>query len=129
MSVKAYKAAASHAENPRDTEYRLFGQVTRALMSAAKTDRTEFQTRIDALDWNRRMWTTLATSCSDNTNNLPDALRASIISLSLWVSSHTSEVMRGKESFDELIEVNRIVMQGLAPKGTPDPFAEEAVAE
>ena len=31
MSLQAYKAAATRAENPREMEYRLFGQVTRAL--------------------------------------------------------------------------------------------------
>ena len=126
MSVQAYQTAASHAENPRETEYRLFGQVTRALKAAAAVDPSDFQTRIQALDWNRRVWSTLATSCADERNQLTPELRASIVSLSLWVNGHTSDVMRGKEGFDDLIEVNRIVMQGLAPKGTPDPFANES---
>ena len=32
MSLKAYQTTAARAEDPRQTEYRLFGQVTRALM-------------------------------------------------------------------------------------------------
>ncbi len=130
MSVQAYRTAASHAENPRDTEYRLFGQVTRALMGAARMDRTAFQARIDALDWNRRVWSAFATACADDRNQLSPELRASIVSLSIFVNTHTSEVMRGKGEFDDLIEINRIVMQGLAPRGTPDPFADmDEVAE
>jgi len=39
MSLQAYQQAAQQAENPRDTEYRLFGEVTRALMKAAEADR------------------------------------------------------------------------------------------
>ena len=35
MSLQAYKTAATRAETPREMEYRLFGQVTRALMHAA----------------------------------------------------------------------------------------------
>ena len=35
MSLQAYQQAAARSENPRDAEYRLFGQVTRALMDAA----------------------------------------------------------------------------------------------
>ncbi|MCK5911706.1 MAG: flagellar biosynthesis regulator FlhF, partial [Caulobacter sp.] len=31
MSLRAYQQAATRAENPREMEYRLFGQVTRAL--------------------------------------------------------------------------------------------------
>ena len=32
-------------------------------------------------------------------NGLPASVRASIISLSLWVGRHTSAVMRGDETF------------------------------
>ena len=35
MSLQAYQRAAEQAEGPKQTEYRLFGLVTRALMEAA----------------------------------------------------------------------------------------------
>lgn len=114
MSLRAYQQASARAENPRDLEYRLFGQVTRALMQAAAADEGDFKTRIDALDWNRRLWSALATDCASPDNALPVPLRAQIISLSLWVNRHTSAVMRKTESFDPLIDLNRTVMQGLA---------------
>jgi flagellar biosynthesis activator protein FlaF len=118
MSLQAYQQAAQRAENPRETEYRLFGQVTRALMEAAKADPLDFRTRVDALDWNRRLWSALGTDCADPANQLPDQLRASIISLSIWVSKYTSQVIRREEDIDALIDVNRIIMQGLS--GNPD---------
>ena len=118
MSLQAYKQATERVENPRETEYRLFGQVTRALMDADKLDLLDPK-RIDALDWNRRLWSALASDCSDSANALPEALRASIISLSLWVSRHTSAVMRREEDMEALVEVNRIIMQGLAPQPSP----------
>ena len=114
MSLQAYQQAAQRTEGPRQTEYRLFGEVTRALMDAQRADPTDFKTRVGALDWNRRLWSTLAIDCSRPENRLPMPLRASIISLSIWVSRHTSEVVRDKGEYDLLIEVNRIVMQGLA---------------
>ena len=95
MSLQAYKTAATRAEAPRDMEYRLFGQVTRALMHAATVDKSDIATRIDALDWNRRLWSTLATACSEPSNTMPQALRAQIISLDLFISRHSSAVMRG----------------------------------
>jgi flagellar biosynthesis activator protein FlaF len=116
MSLQAYQSAAQRAENPRETEYRLFGEVTRALMDAAKAEETDIQTRIHALDWNRRMWSALASDCVREDNALAPQLRASIISLSLWVGKHSSGVMRHEEAFEPLIEINRIVMQGLAPQ-------------
>ena len=114
MSLHAYQQASARAETPREMEYRLFGQVTRALMDAAVLPETEIGKRMDALDWNRRLWATLATDCADDSNGLPGPLRASMISLSIWVAKHTSAVMRREETFDALIEVNRIIMQGLA---------------
>src|SRR5689334_1059710 len=117
MSLQAYQQAATRAENPRDMEYRLFAQVTLALMDAAKLDRTEVAKRVDALDWNRRLWATLGADCSNPNNGLPPQLRASFISLSIWVNKHTSLVIRNQEDFEPLIEINRMIMQGLASQG------------
>jgi flagellar protein FlaF len=116
MSLQAYQSAARRAESPRELEYRLFGEVTRALMAASEAPLDAFQVRIDALDWNRRMWSALASDCVKGENGLPESLRASIISLSLWVNRHSSAVMRREEEFGPLIEINRIIMQGLAPQ-------------
>lgn len=119
MSLNAYKAAATRAESPRELEYRLFGEVTRALMHAATVDKTDIATRIAALDWNRRLWSALATDCSDPDNALNMGMRAQIISISLFVSKHSSAIMRGEEDFEPLIDINRSIMQGLAgPGGT-----------
>ena len=115
MSLKAYQTTAARAENPRQTEYRLFGQVTRALMEAEQMDKSMIRERMDALDWNRRMWSVLGADCSVDGNGLPDVVRANIISLSIWVNKHTSLVMRNQEEIGPLIEINRIIMQGLAP--------------
>jgi flagellar protein FlaF len=116
MSLRAYHQAAVRAESPRETEYRLFAQVTLALMEAAKADPHDVSARIDALDWNRRVWTALSEDCSNPGNALPAQLRASIISLSIWVGRQTSKVVRREDTIESLIEINRTVMQGLAPK-------------
>ena len=114
MSLQAYQQAATRAESPRDLEYRLFAQVTRALMDAAKLDPSDLRGRMDALDWNRRMWSTLAADCGQPDNGLPKPLRASFISLSIWVAKHTTLVIRNQEEIEPLIEINRMIMQGLA---------------
>lgn len=114
MSLQAYQRTAARTESPRDAEYRLFTQVTRALMHAASLDPADTVGRMDALDWNRRLWSALATDCSDPGNAMAPALRASIISLSIWVGKHTSAVMRREEEIEPLIEINRMIMQGLS---------------
>jgi flagellar biosynthesis activator protein FlaF len=116
MSLQAYQQAATRAETPRETEYRLFAQVTRALLEASQLDPSEIGKRADALDWNRRVWSALAADCGHPDNKLPAPLRASIISLSIWVEKHSALVIRRKEDFEPLIEINRMIMQGLAQR-------------
>ncbi|HXA38722.1 MAG TPA: flagellar biosynthesis regulator FlaF [Phenylobacterium sp.] len=115
MSLQAYNQAAKRAESPRQAEYRLFAQVTLALMEAAKAEVSDIPARVDALDWNRRVWTALGEDCAQPGNALPAPLRASIISLAIWVGRHTSAAIRGQEKIEPLIEINRMIMQGLAP--------------
>jgi len=114
MSLRAYQQAAARAETPRELEYRLFGQVTRALIEASKSDPNDLATRMDALDWNRRMWSALAEDCASSDNQLPHALRAQFISLSIWVGKFTSMVIRREDDMAALIDVNRMIMQGLS---------------
>lgn len=123
MGLQAYQQTAQRTESPRALEYRLFGQVTRALIAASESDPKDFATRIDALGWNRQMWATLAATCSDPDNALPPQVRANIISLSLFVSRHTSAVMKGEEDFETLIDLNRMMMQGLGGQPASEPSA------
>lgn len=120
MSLQAYQAASARTENPRQTEYRLLAQVTRGLIAAQEAAKTDLQTRIGALDHNRRVWSAFAADCANPENGLPPALRAQIISLSLWVGKHTSLVIRNKEDIAPLIEINRIIMQGLMPSSAAE---------
>ena len=64
MSLRAYQQAAQRAETPRDVEYRLFAQVTRALLDVKSTPREDVRAWIDVLHWNRRMWAALADDCA-----------------------------------------------------------------
>ena len=57
----------------------------------------------------------LGEDCARPGNQLPEALRAQIISLSIWVQKHTSLVIRREDDFEALIDINRIIMQGLSP--------------
>jgi flagellar protein FlaF len=112
MAVKAYQRAQLAAENPRNTEYRLFGQVTGALIEAQSAG-VKGVALIEAIDWNRRLWSTLAVDCMDDANQLSKPLRAQIVSLSLWVSKYSSQVMQNGAPLEPLIDVNRTIMQGL----------------
>lgn len=118
MSLTAYQKAQSATEDARSAEYRLFGLVTGALMDASKETRGSHKLA-EAVDWNRRLWNTLAADCADDGNLLPVQVRAQIISLSLWVGRYSSQVIRGHATIDPLVDINRTIMQGLNPSAAP----------
>lgn len=111
MTLAAYQVAQSTTETPRQTEYRLFANVTRALIEAENGPRQDL---VKALTWNRRLWLTLEADCARDENQLPETIRAGIISLALWVERHTRMVLKGVGHIEPLIAVNRSIMEGLA---------------
>jgi flagellar protein FlaF len=116
MSIQAYQRASAQAENPREAEYRIFGLVTAGLISAQETGRADMPALANAIDRNRRLWSILAQDCANPGNALQPELRAQIISLSMFVSRHSSAVVRDGEDIGLLIDLNRTMMQALAPE-------------
>lgn len=116
MSHEAYRQAQKKTAHPRDAEYIAFSEATRRLLAAKEEGREDLKQLIDAIHLNRTLWGALASDCADPQNQLPSETRALIISLARWVSVYSSEVMQKKESVEPLIDVNRIIMDGLAGK-------------
>jgi flagellar biosynthesis activator protein FlaF len=101
-------------ERPREFELRIFEQITTALEAAAQPG-THFTARIAAMHRNRELWLTLTSDLMEEGNMLPKQLRASLISLGLWVTNETNRAMlNNTTSLDALIEVNRSIIRGLA---------------
>jgi len=115
MSIKAYQRAATQAEQPRDLEYRAFGQATAALVRI-KDEKPGPALVAEALEFNRKLWNVLMADCSAPENQLPLALRGQIISLALWVSRYSSEVLREGADVEPLIDINRTMMEGLSAR-------------
>ena len=134
MSVAAYKQTIREVENPRDIERRVFSNITYSLEQTGKTF-DEAQTRMDrfkalsgglaeALSENQRFWSTLKHDLATPENGLPPALRASLLSLALWVDRHTGQVLAGAAQVEPLISVNRSVAAGLAGRQAQPQLAE-----
>lgn len=111
MSIQAYQMIQTSTEEPRQAEYRLIAKITRALIEAEQKGGKDL---VNAVDWNRRLWLTLQLDLSSEENELPDMLKAQLISLALWVDKHSSRVLRGELDVHSLVTVNRTIMEGLA---------------
>ncbi|MGF1606679.1 MAG: flagellar biosynthesis regulator FlaF [Rhodothalassiaceae bacterium] len=112
MSLNAYARTQQSSESPSETEYRLFARVTGSLIEAQEKD-LRGAALMKALDWNRRLWSTLATDCASDGNRLPEETRAGIISLALYVRKITRPVFRGELPIEDLIVINKRIMAGL----------------
>lgn len=114
MSIAAYQQAAKRVESPRETEWRAFQQVTSALQQVLDEGALNVPAMLKAVDDNRLLWSVLADDCAQPDNQLPEPLRAQIISLAIWVDRHSrQEVTRNYKAIGDLIEVNRAMMDGL----------------
>ena len=112
MSLNAYQRARTMVESPRGTEYRLMSQITGDMMNARDAGLSG-AALMPVLHRNRQVWNAFSTACASAGNQLPDALRASIVSIGLWVDRFTSDVVAGHDSIEELITVNRSIIDGL----------------
>ena len=118
MSLDAYQRARSTTESARATEHRLMSQITGDMMSARDAG-LNGSALMPVLHRNREVWGAFASACGTPGNLLPDGLRASIISIGLWVDRFTSDVVSGRDSIDELIAVNRAIIEGLTGGAAP----------
>ena len=111
--ARSDSALAAADTNPREVEYRLFQQITRALMAAGAEDRASDTFR-EAIENNRRLWDALRNDLESEANWLAKDLKAKLISLALWVNRHSDMVIDSTAEVGPLIAVNQTIMEGLA---------------
>lgn len=118
MSLTAYHRARNIIETPRQAERRLMCEITGEMIHARDAGHRR-GALMPTLHRNREVWNTFSAVCGAAGNELPATVRASIISLALWVDHFTSDVVAGRESIDDLIAVNRDIIDGLTGTGMP----------
>ena len=70
--------------------------------------------RVDALFYLRRLWMIFIDDLKDPNNELPDALRAGIISIGVWMMKEIDRVRsRVTDDLAPMIEINEIIRDGL----------------
>ena len=100
-------------DDRRQGEFQAFDIVTRELL-ANKTKPKEDPEFLRALDENRRLWNALEEDLVTPQNQLPDPLKAKIISVAIWVQRHSKLAECGEATTEPLIQVNESIMKGLA---------------
>lgn len=104
--------AASPVLDARGAEAAVLRRITGRL-AIATAPQAGFAQLATALDDNRRFWNQAALDLASAGNALPEALRASLLSLAGFVEAHTSRILAGAASTEPLVAINSAVIRGL----------------
>ena len=111
----AYSKTQATTGTYRETEYRLLGAVTGALVHARHAEAT-LQEKIKAVLWNDKIWNAFMCDVGSPDNTLPKSLKDGLMSLAVWVAKETQRILDNETDLEGLISINRQVMEGLRPK-------------
>lgn len=128
--MKAYQSAQKQQKmTPRQAEAMAFIKAA-VMMEEAKSKYKDKDLLMQALRFNQLFWTILQADIADPENQLPGAIKANIMSLSLFVDKQVKKVIQSGDpaDLDILISINRNLAAGLneppagaeAPAATPD---------
>jgi flagellar biosynthesis activator protein FlaF len=116
-----YQAASVYAKNaqvsqsPRELEANLLMKAASRLQNIQDDWAIREPELDDALTYNRKLWTILATSATDPENPLPREIKQNIANLAIFIFKRTVDVMIEKkpERLSALVNINRQIAMGL----------------
>ncbi len=84
------------------------------MLRAAQEKGPQSRERVDALYYLHRLWMIFLNDLNDSNNELPDQLRAGIISIGIWMNKEIDRVRGGVTSdLTPMIEINELIRDGL----------------
>ena len=115
QAADAYGKFATTALSPRDLEASLLIKAAARLQGIQDNWEDRIGDLDAALTYNRKLWTILATSATDEQNPLPSALKQNIANLAFFVFRRSIDVMiaPAPEKLAPLISINREIAAGL----------------
>ena len=103
-------------ETPQGARERERQALDRSIELLEAADKVGVRSReaIEALLFVRRLWSVLIEDLADPENDLPQALRADLISIGLWIMREAEQIRLEKSSnFRGIIEVSTVIRDGL----------------
>ena len=98
----------------REQERRAFLRSIELLEAACKSGPAS-RDAIDALYFVNRLWAVLLADLANDSNDLPESLKAGLISIGIWVLRRVEDIRNGKSTdFSALIDVTRTISGGLS---------------
>lgn len=84
------------------------------LLAAAREKGPQSMEATQAIYFMNRVWTTFVEDLGSEDNELPQELRANLISIGLWLLREAEDIRQGRsDNFEGLIEVSQIIRDGI----------------
>lgn len=115
---RAYTNLDLPVQTSRQSEYQIFAKITGQLQAAAAMEDFDVQKRALVIYENQKLWLALQEDLRHPDNAFPDQLKAGLISLAIFIQTHSSKVLLGGEDIQPLIDVNICMMRGLQRQAT-----------
>ena len=124
--VQAYAQTQKASMSPREIEAMAFMKAA-LMLEDAKKNLDDYDNYAAALKFNQLLWTIIQADVVDKENKLPPALKANILSLSIFVDKQTIKALADTKDrhLDSLISINKNLAEGLMTQPT---LAEPAPA-
>jgi flagellar protein FlaF len=115
MYHSSYLAVAEDGfTQARANEWRALDQAVTLLEAARPTGSASSET-IAAVHFLKRLWTLLIQDLGSEDNALPQALRASLISIGIYALRQGEALRLGQsDDFDSVIDINKMIRDSLA---------------
>jgi flagellar protein FlaF len=112
--IGAYQQQQKRNLTPREVEAMAFTKAA-LLLEEAKGKSKNVDEYAKALRFNHLLWTIIQADLTDPANQLPDEIKANVMSLSIFVDKQTTKALRSSEprELDILITINRNLAAGL----------------
>lgn len=124
MGIAAYKSVIRESETPRQIERRILTRITGALTQNAEEYDSDVSSERrlgilynglgENLIENQLFWSMLKNDLASTENSHTTGLKASLLSIALWVERETNSIMGGSAGVGDLIAVNQNIISGLA---------------
>jgi flagellar protein FlaF len=104
---------ADDVADAKDRERQVLDKAISMLRKAKQLGRNSHEA-VEALYFTRRVWIAFIQDLGQPENQLPDNLKADIISIGIWILKEAERIrMRESNNFDGIIDIITIIKDGL----------------
>ncbi len=110
----SYEETLSESSSRHRENERLALEQSVALLKSAERAGPQSREAVEAIFFLNRLWSFFLDDLAKPENGLPDELRASLISIGIWMLKEADAISKGNSgNFSGLIDISNVIAEGL----------------